>query len=128
MKVVINQCHGGFGLSKEAFEWLMKNKGWTLTEYSEDGRGYKDPEAKIVKHPSFRGDGTFEYYMVNDRSDNETRTNPDIIEVVKKLKKKANGMCASLGIVEIPDNLDGNWEIGEYDGSEWVQEVHRRWS
>jgi len=34
-KIIINKCYGGFGLSDEAYEWLMKNKGWRVTEYLE---------------------------------------------------------------------------------------------
>jgi hypothetical protein len=38
----------------------------------------------------------------------------------------ANGMYSKLKIVEIPGDVD--WEIGEYDGNEWVAEKHRTWS
>jgi hypothetical protein len=36
-----------------------------------------------------------------------------------------SGRCAELRIVEIPDGVD--YEIEEYDGKEWVSEVHRTW-
>ena len=36
------------------------------------------------------------------------------------------GSHAQLKIVEIPNNI--KWEIAEYDGHEWVSEVHRTWS
>ena len=36
-------------------------------------------------------------------------------------------LCVSdLKVVEIPDDVE--WEIEEYDGNEWVSEVHRCWS
>lgn len=126
MKVVINRCFGGFGLSQEAYKWLIKNKGWTITEYTDDGYGYKDPEAKLVqvKSPVSRGD----YYLVGNEEEQSFRSDPNVIECVETLGEEANDACANLQIVEIPDDLDGNWEIGEYDGTEWVQEVHRRWS
>jgi hypothetical protein len=38
----------------------------------------------------------------------------------------ANGACADLKIVEVPDEVD--WYIEEYDGNEWVAEKHRTWS
>ena len=50
---------------------------------------------------------------------------PRLLECVEKLGEEANGTYAELKIVEIPDDV--NWEIGEYDGLEWVEEVHRRW-
>ena len=32
MKIVINQCHGGFGLSDEAMELYVKESGTTPAE------------------------------------------------------------------------------------------------
>lgn len=53
------------------------------------------------------------------------RDDPKLVECVEKLGEEANGAYAELKVVEIPDDV--NWEIGEYDGLEWVEEVHRRW-
>jgi uncharacterized protein with von Willebrand factor type A (vWA) domain len=89
MKIVINKCYGGYGLSKEAYKELgikWDNYGY---EYEDD------------------------------------RSNPDLIKVVEKLGRKANGALAELQIVEIPDNVE--YEINEYDGIESVHEVHRSW-
>lgn len=41
------------------------------------------------------------------------------------LGEAADGGCASLKVVEIPDGTD--YEIGEYDGMEHVAEKHRTW-
>ena len=57
---------------------------------------------------------------------NFERNDPVLVQVVETLGDKANGRCAKLRIVEIPDNV--NWEISEYDGNESVEEVHRSWS
>ena len=40
MKVVKNDCDGGFGISQEAHEWLIKERG-----YSKDFRGFGDSHA-----------------------------------------------------------------------------------
>lgn len=53
------------------------------------------------------------------------RDDPNLVEVVKELGERANGMRASLQIVNIPDDV--KWTIEEYEGKEWVEEVARRW-
>lgn len=85
MKVVINRCYGGFGLSEKAMKFLGVGSEW--------------PDI--------------------------ARNDPKLVECVEKLGEGANGTYAELKVVEIPDDI--NWEIGEYDGLEWVEEVHRRW-
>lgn len=54
------------------------------------------------------------------------RDNPQLISVVRALGESASGPYARLKIVEVPDDVQ--WTIHEYDGSEWVAEVHRTWS
>lgn len=53
------------------------------------------------------------------------RTDPILIQVVEALGAEADGRFAKLRIIEIPDDIE--WEITEYDGSESVEEVHRKW-
>lgn len=57
---------------------------------------------------------------------NEHRDDPMLVEVVETLGKKANGLCANLKVVDVPDGVQ--FTIQEYDGMEWVAEVHRTWS
>lgn len=85
MKVVINRCYGGFGLSEKAMKFLEVDSRW--------------PDI--------------------------ARNDPKLVECVEKLGEEANYIYAKLKVVEIPDDV--NWKIGEYDGLEWVEEVHRRW-
>lgn len=54
------------------------------------------------------------------------RNDPYLIKIVKELGMAANGKHSNLKIVEIPGDVD--WLIQEYDGNEWVAEVHRTWS
>lgn len=53
------------------------------------------------------------------------RTDPRLVECVETLGDKANGSCAKLEVVEIPDDV--NWYISDYDGIETIEEVHRSW-
>lgn len=52
------------------------------------------------------------------------RDHHKLVEYVESEKYKASG-CHALKVVEIPDDVD--WQIEEYDGNEWVSEVHRTW-
>lgn len=79
MKICINACFGGFGLSDEALQML----------------GFE------TRYPQI------------------SRTDPRLIEVVSTLGEAANGFCARLAIVDIPDEAT-DWEIDEYDGAEGI--------
>jgi hypothetical protein len=54
------------------------------------------------------------------------RDNTQLVSVVQALGSEASGAYARLKIVEVPDDVE--WTIHEYDGIEWVAEVHRTWS
>ena len=54
------------------------------------------------------------------------RDDPYLVKVVEELGEAANGSYAYLKVVEIPGDVD--WELNEYDGREWIAEVHRTWS
>lgn len=53
------------------------------------------------------------------------RDDPRLVAVVEKLGEEADGLCADLEVVEIPDDVD--WEIERYDGRERVREKSRSW-
>lgn len=54
------------------------------------------------------------------------RDSDQLVSVVKVLGERANSVYSRLKIVTIPDDVE--WTIHEYDGMEWVAEVHRTWS
>lgn len=56
-------------------------------------------------------------YSTNRTYDTDLRTDPYMIAAVEVLGKDANGYCADLRIVEIPDTAT-DWEINDYDGME----------
>jgi hypothetical protein len=57
---------------------------------------------------------------------NIARDDVYLIQIVEELGEKSWGHYAELKIVEVPDEVD--WVIEQYDGREWVAEVHRTWS
>lgn len=106
-KIVINDDWGGFGISFEAMQLYAKLSGFTLATDDYDNE-YLIPSS-----------GTQIYDSDLQRDD------PILIQVIEQLGNKANGIHASLKIVEIPDDVE--WVIQEYDGIEHVAEKHRTW-
>lgn len=109
-KIVINSCFGGFGLSQEALRELQKLNDKLVVEQNSEVLPEKSLwlSADFWDYPHHRG-------------------NYHLIEVVEKLGSRANGYESKLCIVEIPDDVE-EYTIEDYDGQEWVAEVHRTWS
>ena len=138
-EVVINKQFGGFSLSHEGVMEYAKNKGIKLYPYVDkrniDGslksfrdedriEPYTDQEACIIYYytkPQKGKDRDDAFFSDRDID----RDDPALIKTVRKLKKDANGQCATLKIVKIPD--DTEFEIDEYDGLESIHEKHRSW-
>jgi len=60
-------------------------------------------------------------------SDYDKRTDPKLVECVKALGSKANGRFAKLKVVKIPDEIDIEECLTDYDGIETIDEPHRSW-
>ena len=142
MKVVINKCHGGFGLSDDAVIRYLELQGkevWIMGDYFKT-YSLVPPEERIDfgNKKGFGPDNWHEMSMEQKANWNETynkqtfyardleRNDPLLIQVVEELRKGADGEHSELKIVEIPDDVE--WQIDEYDGLEWVAEVHRTWN
>jgi hypothetical protein len=137
MKVVINTCFGGFGLSQRAVMRYAELKGIKLYRYYDQitlevyGPGrldegglvhYTTQPVKCDKHSVLIGDIPEGVYF--SERDIE-RNDPLLVQVVEELGPDANGRCAKLSVIEIPDGI--NYEIDEYDGNEHIAERHRTW-
>lgn len=58
-------------------------------------------------------------------NDIEYRNCPILVQIVEEMGKESWGRYSQLKVVEVPNGVE--WEIDEYDGNEWVAEVHRTW-
>ena len=154
MKIVVNKCFGGFSLSAMAVKRIAELQGKPAYFFKREYEGLKpsyipvDIEdcKKTVFFSAFTVPNPNEYLtnkdwheMTKEEKDEqgkkydeiylsdrpENRTDKFLLRVVKELGKEANGACADLKIIKIPDDVD--WEIDEYDGMETVQEKHRSW-
>jgi hypothetical protein len=115
MKIVINDCHGGFGLSDKAKEHYAKIKGIEI-----EGRKSKAPFFNDQMDYYYTGTDDFFCYRDIERND------PALIQTIEELGGDADDWGSNLKIVVIPDDV--KWQIDEYDGLEWVAEQHRTWS
>ena len=156
MKIVINKCFGGFGLSALAVKRLAELNGKKCYFYTGGlGEEYKRVSIKDCEKSMFwyaftddierinKAQSTPKnwsamsnqekdarnklYEAINIDKAPEDRTDSKLIQVIEELGESvAGGRFAKLKIVEIPDGI--KWEIDEYDGNEDIYEVHRSWS
>lgn len=121
MKIVINDCIGGFGLSDEAIELYLTKSGQTPF-YKQEYNGFN-----MYSSEPFVKDG--KVYITDGKifqEHNLARNDPILIEVIEQLGKKADGEHAELKIVDIPDDV--KWEITQHGGNETIREKSRSWS
>jgi hypothetical protein len=52
---------------------------------------------------------------------NVERHDPVMVQIVREMGAKANGMCAKIELKRIPAEYQNHYKIGEYDGLEGVQ-------
>lgn len=101
MKIALNKCFGGFGVSEAVYAELGME--W-------NGYGYLENED----------------FGIEDDNYLAYRRHPKLIAAIEKVgEKEASGQLAEVRIVDIPDGIE--WEIYEYDGIETVHEKHRSW-
>ncbi len=131
MKIVINKCFGGFGLSEQAYEQLIE-WGVPVLKYETDSSDEQIYDRELTPpddpfsalYHKFKGTRGAERYWDNWTS--QTRTHPLLLRVVEELGDAANGPYAKLKIVDVPDGVE--WHLDYYDGIESVEEVHRSWA
>ena len=139
MKIVINKCYGGFGLSAKAEDLYAEKSQFKLYRYKQTK--YKHSDGEALYERALSGDTSmFTHCYTKDHGDSfsETtkddgfwstydmkRTDPILVEVVETLGAEADGDCAKLKVVDIPDSI--SYEISDYDGIESIEETHKSW-
>jgi hypothetical protein len=112
-KIVINKCHGGFGLSDDAVMRYGELAGLNLVKTTTN-YGFS------MFYKEGRVDDALHFYEGHIERDDKY-----LVEVVEEMGDKACGRYADLKVVEIPDGAQ--WQIEEYDGWEHIAEKHRTW-
>ena len=114
-RIVINYTHGGFSLSYQATLMYLELAG---IDYQLEPQQDRDTQTRLGDKIMVNGQPFFDRYDI-------PRDDPALIATVRRLGSKANGEYAKLKIVEVP--ADVKWIVDNYDGKEWVAEVHRTW-
>lgn len=139
MKIVINKCFGGFGLSDAAYAKLIE---WGVPVKPHVEQKRDEATNRYLPEPANEGEIIFDRSLTPDQSFSDAahirsfgrywetwlssnRSHPLLVRVVEELGDKASGSLSRLMVTEIPDGVD--WEIDEYDGRERIAEKHRTW-
>ena len=112
-KIVINKSYEQFCVSHKAF--LRLRELGQREALQEPDLGAYWPVASLPQEPRFNQCGKL-----------IPRDDQKLAQVVEELGANANGHCAELKVVAIPDDV--RWEICSVDGVEQVSEVHRTWA
>lgn len=99
-KIVYNTCYGGFGISQEAADEMVR-------------RGHRGVEAALAQQKEY---GCLDDVYIDDFV---SRTDPVLVAVVEELGERANGGSARLRIEEFED--DEHFLIEDHDGKERLE-------
>ena len=128
IKIVINAGYGGFGLSQLCVEFMAERDHKLAQKELDTFNSPFDPveDASYIK-AGFKERSWYGYGAIVDGNyQSYKRTDPLLIEAIEHLGKLASGDCATLKVIEIPDDI--KWHIEDYDGFEHIAEDHQTWS
>jgi hypothetical protein len=143
MKIVINTCFGGFGLSAEAECEYARLAGFELFRYLRRSLDSSNrPLYEKIEATSNTGGVSYRTALFKkDHGDifsviprdsglwhvsDIGRADPILVKVVEDLGVKANGRNSNLKIIEVPDDVE--WSVSDNKGIELIYEAHRTWS
>lgn len=128
MKLVINKCYGGFGVSIAAMKAMFGkcehvkahepiSYYGSREKWEEDLNG--NHHNREYRYFDERG------WPVTDEHREESRDCPVLVATVESMGKDASSSLSKLRVVSIPDGVD--YEIDQYDGVESIHEKHESW-
>lgn len=131
MKVVINACHGAFGLSPEAIMKYAELTGRKLYPAYRDKTTEEYVKCNTLEEALKKETDMYRLAWYDESGKlhyeiNPPRHDPCLVQVVEMLGERSNGTYACLRIIEILDDVE-NYIIQEYDGKEWIAEPQRAW-
>jgi hypothetical protein len=109
MKIIVNKCYGGFGLSERAIIRYSELAGIPLFKSQDSLTG----ATLFFTSPLKRPEDYFPLELIR-------RDDIYLVQAVEELGELADVEYSSLRVVEVPDTIE--WEIEERDGMEWVIE------
>lgn len=116
IKVVLNKCYGGFGLSPLALKRYQELKEKPCY-FGKWGRGNKVVPASFEEADEWIGAYEDEKLTQPVRYYDFDRSDPILVQVVEELGERANRKCANLVVEEVSVPSVNNL-IREYDGYE----------
>jgi hypothetical protein len=134
-KIVINDCYGGFSLSKQGMERYAELKDinlyiepadfgyftyWTIPKEERIGFIEYEQWEESSKEDRSRSDSIYVKYTLSARKFD--RTDPILVQVVEELGEKASGNGAKLIVVQLEKGT--KYRIEEYDGLECIITPH----
>lgn len=152
MKIVVNKCFGGYGISIKALMRLIELNSATIESftpkeyYGGNNKKYRkanewegkwdDDFKKRFTHLSGDWYAHSQYDLVYNKKDgllysdrsrhnDSMRSNKTLVAVVEELGNEASANLAELVVVHVPDGVV--FDIDDYDGIETVREKHRSW-
>lgn len=105
MKVVVNRCYGGFGLSDACLDHMG-------VKYTRVEEPYEHSPQHSFSYRKYENENDADYCI--------NRTDPRLIAAIEALGSEVcSDDSAHVEVVNIPDNLK-HFRIIEYDGSEYI--------